>query len=117
MDDLLSHRIDLLLKHCDEVISDTESKSLEEFSTSNLQVRATCFSIVQIGEQLRVLKKKIGDMFPNVPWDESVSMRNFVVHDYSRVDVAQVYKVAVEDVPPLKDIFIVIKNTISNKAC
>lgn len=117
MDDVLLHRIDLLLKHCDEVIDDAKGKSVEEFSASNLLVRATCFSIVQIGEQLRVLKNKIGNMFPNVPWDESVSMRNFVVHDYSRVDIPQVYKVAVEDIPPLKDIFVDIKNTICNGTC
>ena len=113
MDEVLIHRIDLLLKHIDEVIDDIKDKSLEDFSASNLLVRATCFSIVQIGEQLRVLRKKIGTLYPNVPWDESVSMRNFVVHDYSRIDVAQVYKTATEDIPPLKDLFVGIKTNIA----
>ena len=68
-------------------------------------------------EQLRVLKKKIGSLFPNIPWEESVSMRNFVVHDYTRVDVAQVYKVAVEDIPQLMDTFIDIKSKLKCEPC
>jgi len=117
MDEVLIHRIDLLVKHCDEVINDTNGKSYEDFSSSDLLIRATCFSIVQIGEQLRVLEKKIGKLFPNLPWSEGVSMRNFVVHDYSRVDIGQVYKVATEEVPSLKESFVLVKNELITKAC
>ena len=49
MDEVLLHRIDLLLKHCDEIKNDVKDKTFEDFSSSNMQIRATCFSIVQIG--------------------------------------------------------------------
>ena len=115
MDEVLLHRINLLLKHIDEVTDGVKDKTLEEFSSNNLLVRATCFSIVQVGEQLRVLKKKLETLYPEVPWNEGVAMRNFVVHDYSRVDVPQIYKTSIEEVAPLKDIFINIKNDLRNQ--
>lgn len=45
-------RNDSILKHIDLIINDLEGKSLEEFQQSDLHVRATCFSLMQIGEQL-----------------------------------------------------------------
>lgn len=43
MDEVLIHRIDLLLKHADEVINDTKDKTLDEFSTSDLLVKLQHF--------------------------------------------------------------------------
>ena len=114
MDEVLVHRIDLLLKHTNEIINDVGNKTFEEFSSSNLLVRATCFSIVQIGEQLRELSKKIRTLYPEVPWDEGIAMRNFVVHEYVRIDVPQVYKTAKEDIPMIKDTFTKIRSELIN---
>ena len=45
-------RLDAILKHIDSVNDDLKDLSLEEFKKSDLHIRGTCFSLMQIGEQL-----------------------------------------------------------------
>lgn len=64
---LIQSRIDSILKHIDLVQSDLSNMSLEEFSKSDLFVRGTCFSLMQIGEQLNKLESIFGTDYPNIP--------------------------------------------------
>jgi hypothetical protein len=36
---------------------------------------------------------------PNLPWKEMASMRDILIHQYDRVDVAEVWNAAVVDLP------------------
>ena len=102
MDKNLS-RIDFLLKHIDLVINDVKGKTLEEFASSSLQVRATAFSLVQIGEQMSKLEKEFGTVYPEMPWFEAIRFRNLIVHVYHIVDADQIYKTAIEEMEGLKN--------------
>jgi len=96
-------RIDSILKHIDLIINDLEGKSLEEFQQSDLHVRATCFSLMQIGEQLTKLHKIYGEKYPNVPWNEAIKLRTLIVHIYNKVSSTQIYRIAKNDLKPLKE--------------
>lgn len=52
MDEITLLRIDSVLKHIDEVLNDTNGVTLDELKKSNLLLRATCFSVAQIGETM-----------------------------------------------------------------
>lgn len=103
MGNSIKDRIRFLLKHIDTVLSDTKGKTLEQFAESDLLVRATCFSIVQVGEQMTKLEKHLADKYPDLPWDEARDMRILIVHIYNKVDAAQIYKTAMNDLPELKE--------------
>lgn len=107
-------RVDFLLKQIDVVLGDVENKSLEEFSKSDLLVRATCFSIMQIGEQMNRLRKEFGDKYPEIPWDDARDLRILIVHIYNKVDSEQIYKTAINDLPILKEAFLGIKNNLES---
>ena len=47
--ELLIYRIDSLLEHIDLVLNDTNGLSADDIEKSNLLLRATCFSVAQIG--------------------------------------------------------------------
>ena len=47
--ELIYLRIGTIIKHIDSITSDLKDKNLEEFKKSDLYVRATCFSLMQIG--------------------------------------------------------------------
>lgn len=49
MDEKILMRIYSILEHINQILEDTKSVSLEELCKSNLLLRATCFSIAQIG--------------------------------------------------------------------
>ena len=110
MDKVLLFRIDSLLEHIDLVLNDTKGLSVDEIKESNLLLRATCFSIAQIGEMMNQLEKSLAKEFPDLPWTDARRMRNIIVHDYGRADVEQIYSTISNDLPVLKKAFLAIKD-------
>ena len=109
--DLIS-RMDFLLKHIDIILNDMEGKDFETFSKSDLLARATCFSLSQIGEQMNKLEEFLREQYPNLPWKEARKMRIIIVHVYNKIDYEQVYSTVVNDLPPLKESFEKVKETL-----
>lgn len=66
MDEKILLRINSLLGHIDDVLRDTSSLSLADFKKSDLLLRATCFSIAQIGEQMTKLETYLGSRYPPI---------------------------------------------------
>ena len=99
--DLNKLRIDSILQHISLVIDDLKDMSLEEFEKSDLHVRGTCFSLMQIGEQLTKLETLFGKDYPNIPWKQAIKLRTLIVHVYNKVDAAEIYKIAKNDLEPL----------------
>ena len=99
--DLNKLRIDSILQHISLVIDDLKDMSLEEFEKSDLHVRGTCFSLMQIGEQLTKLETLFGKDYPNIPWKQAIKLRTLIVHVYNKVDAAAIYKIAKNDLEPL----------------
>ena len=108
MQKLDEQRIETIIRFIDGVEKDLENTSLEDFNKSDLLVRATCFSLVQIGEHMNRLEKKIGTEYPNLPWSEAIKLRNLVVHVYNQVKSEIIYEVAKIDLPKLKANFLKI---------
>ena len=106
-------RVNFLLKHINLVENDVKDKTLEQFGKSDLQVRATSFSLMQIGEQMNKLEQHFRDSYPDIPWADARSMRNIIVHVYAKVDVEQVYKTATTDIQELKQAFLKIKQDLT----
>ena len=105
MDEITILRIDTLLKRINEVLEDTKDVSFEELSNSSVLLRATCFSIMQIGEMMNKLKETLGEEYKDLPWLDAYTMRNVIVHDYSKVNVRVVYLTIKDNLPPLKTAF------------
>ena len=116
MDDKALLRIDSLLRHIDKVLDDTNGLTIDELKQSDLLLRATCFSLAQIGEIMNQLWDKLGDKYYKLPWFAARRMRNVIVHDYGNADVEQVYSTIINDLPSLKVSFLVIKNDIEFNA-
>ena len=112
MDKLILDRIDLLLDHINLVFHDTDGLTIEEITQSNVLLRATCFSVSQIGEMMIQLEKKLAGVYPELPWNRARGMRNIIVHDYGGTDIKMVYSVIHNDLPGLKSAFLKIKDEL-----
>lgn len=112
MDNLLLFRIESLIDHIDLVLRDTKDLSLEEIEKSSLLLRATCFSVVQIGEMMAQLQKDLSRKYDRLPWGGAKGMRNTIVHDYGERDMEQIYSTIRNDLPALRKAFVAIKNDI-----
>jgi len=58
-----------------------------------------CFDV--IGEAARATSPAAKVAYPAIPWPFMVGMRNRVIHEYHRVDLALVYKTVRDDLPGL----------------
>ena len=108
-------RIDTILKHIQTIKNDVGNKTLEEFQKSDLLVRATCFSLVQIGEHMARLEEKIGSDYPNLPWRKAKNMRNLIVHVYNHVKSEIIYNTIQNDLDELENEITLVKNELENK--
>ena len=79
-------------------------KGLEkgEFKTKDMEQSAVIRQFEIIGEAANNVSPKQKLALPNIPWREAISMRNFVVHDYFRVDYERVWDTLQKDIPKLK---------------
>ena len=108
-------RVDFLLKQISLIQHDLANKTYEDFEKSDLLVRATAFSLVQIGEQMNKLETMFKDRYPELPWADARRMRNIIVHVYVKVDAAQVYETASKDLDVLTIYFSKIKQDLLNE--
>ena len=109
--DIIS-RINFLLKHITLIKNDLKDKSCDEFGKSDLLVRATAFSLVQIGEQMNKLATYLQKDYPQVPWSKAIGMRNIIVHVYNNVDAQQIYSTATGNLDELEQLFLTIKKEL-----
>ena len=103
----------MLIKHINLIQSDLKDKTIDDFKKSDLLVRATCFSLVQIGEQMNKLEDKYKQNYPDIPWSSARKMRNIIVHVYNKVDAEQVWSTAKQDLDELKNKFELIRTEIN----
>ena len=54
-----------------------------------------------IGEAANALSGETTGRFPDVPWSDITRLRIVLAHHYHRVDAAQVWAIAADDVPKL----------------
>ena len=108
-------RIETILKHIQTIKNDVGDKTLEEFQQSDLLVRATCFSLVQIGEHMAKLEDKIGSDYPDLPWRRAKDMRNLIVHVYNHVKAEIIYSTIQNDLDELEEKLLLIKSEIEGK--
>lgn len=57
------------------------------------------------------MPKSIKDKHPAIPWKKMAGMRDKLIHEYFGIDTEILWKVAKDDLPPLKPL---IKNILNN---
>lgn len=109
-------RVDTLIKFIDTAINDVGTMGLEDFGKSDLLVRGTCFCLIQIGEQMNNLEKKLSNDYPKAPWDKAIALRNLIVHVYNKVKVEPIYWTVINDLPLLRQTFVEIRKDLLKKS-
>lgn len=56
-----------------------------------------------IGEAARHIPASVRRLYPQVPWQDMVAMRNKLIHDYFGVDLEVLWRTVQEDLPRLSD--------------
>ena len=89
------------IDYCEAIIETIEGVTFEQFMQDKV-VRAAIERWLSI---LGEASKRFSDDFrgdnQQIPWSKVRSMRNYLVHEYHRVDFAATYTAATEHVPVL----------------
>lgn len=88
-----------------EAINKIEKYSADgrESFDSNELIQTWMIHYLQIiGEAAGKLTPSFRETHPSIPWKEIIAMRNIIVHDYSVVDMDEVWGAVVKDLPELK---------------
>ena len=93
-----------MITRAQEAMIDTENMSYDEFLNDNKTIRASVFSISQVGELARTLEKLDKEAFvkySDINWIEIKGLRNRIVHDYGGIQFKVIWEVIQEDLPQL----------------
>lgn len=91
-------------------------QDLDEFERNEMMNSAVLQKLTVIGEAAARLPKAFTKRFPDIPWVDIVSFRNFAVHEYFAIRWNIVWVAATEEVPVLsKQIEQILSTEFSNE--
>ncbi len=70
-------------------------------SGERLALEAALFNIAVLGEAISFVPNEVRTLAPNISWAEARGMRNYVVHEYWRIDIEIVSDTICRDLPLL----------------
>jgi uncharacterized protein with HEPN domain len=82
-------------------IVEIERRLAEELPDDALH-DALCFQLLVIGEAVKHLDSETSRGAPDVAWEQIAGLRDVIVHEYFRIDLARIRDIVARDVPKLR---------------
>ncbi len=89
------------LHAAEEALDFVSSLDEQEFANSRLHQWAVVKQLEIIGEAANRVSQAFRDQHSVIPWPLIIGMRNRLVHDYTRIDIATVWTTVTRDLPSL----------------
>lgn len=86
---------------CREVQEYLRGVTFEEFLADRQKQRAVCMVLAIIGEAARAVSPQYKAAHPQVPWRDTVTLRNRITHEYFRLDLPTIWEVVQREIPAL----------------
>ena len=74
----------------------------KKFADDLMRQDAIMRQIEIIGEAARNVSAEFQEQHQEIPWSQMIGMRNKIVHDYTNIDIPEIWKTAKNDIPQLK---------------
>ena len=90
------------IQECIEAIESYTSDGKKAFMQTRIIQDAVIRNFEVIGEATKKLSPKIKEKYPEVPWRRIAGLRDVLIHDYLRVDLAEAWGIISDYSPELK---------------
>ena len=96
--------LDKITGFCEEINKTIEyfGNDYEMFQKNSIYKNAISMCVLQIGELSGSLTEVFKSVYHEMPWREIKGLRNFVVHEYGNLDIAELWNTVQEDIPVLQ---------------
>jgi len=89
--------------HAVDALAIANRISREEFLSDRTMQHAVIRCLTVIGEAANRVSEDMQNTLPDIAWGEAVGLRNVLVHEYQRIDLARIWTIVETDLPPLLD--------------
>ena len=76
-----------------------EHVALSQFTADERTFRATCMTLINIGELVKAITPELRSAHPEIPWRAIAGMRDVTAHKYQTLLKEDVYETCTVDVP------------------
>ena len=94
-------RVHHMLDHSREAVEMTRGRTRADLDRDRLLNLALVQLVEVIGEAASRLPEEFRSRHPQVPWRQTVGMRNRLIHGYDTVNMDILWTIIQEDLPPL----------------
>lgn len=95
-------RIEHMMEAACKAMRSVAGLTLEQFLASEDKTAAAERYVTIVGEAANMVSDETKAKYPKVPWREAADMRNFIMHEYMKVDDAVVWAAIKNDFPELE---------------
>jgi uncharacterized protein with HEPN domain len=90
------------IRECLGRVTDYTAGGRDEFLADTKTQDAVLRNLQIMGESTQRLSPALKAAHPQVEWREIVAFRNILVHNYLGMDLAQVWEIVTDDLPPFQ---------------
>ena len=82
----------------------------QAFLANDEKIRATCMTLINIGELIKNLDFEFRQKHPNIPWKDMAGLRDVAAHGYFALRMNDIWIYASEEIPVILDNIKIILN-------
>jgi uncharacterized protein with HEPN domain len=97
--------INQIIEAISEIEEFTSNITFEQFLQNKMAIKAVSMNLLLIGENIKLIPLGIKQKYKQIPWKRMKSARNFLAHEYPKVEFRDLWDTAKGELPPLKVIF------------
>jgi uncharacterized protein with HEPN domain len=90
-----------MLDHATEAVSLVRDKARADLDSERMLNLALMRLLEIVGEAANRVPREEREQYPNIPWQEIVSLRNRLIHGYDSVDFDILWTIVTNDLPLL----------------
>lgn len=106
------YRINHMITFCEKIILFSREPERTDAQSEEMRVLALLRLFETLGEAAGKVSDEVIEAHPDIPFVEASDTRNRLIHGYDDLDMSILWYAAAENVPPLLDQLLVLRESI-----